>query len=183
MFIRQVAAGIELRLFDLNDAEELFAVVDRSRPYLREWLPWVDLTRSPEDIRRFIERVQNQFACNQGPQAALWVDGRIAGGLGCHPINWPNRQCSVGYWIEASHQGRGIMTSACSSLLDYLFDEVGLHRVTIQCGTGNHKSCAIPERLGFVREGVIRHGEWVNDRWLDLVVWGMLEDDWRASRG
>ncbi len=61
-------------------------------------------------------------------------------------------------------------------------DDLGLHRVTIECGTGNHKSCAIPERLGFVREGLIRQGEWVNDRWVDLVVWGMLEDDWRARR-
>jgi ribosomal-protein-serine acetyltransferase len=46
----------------------------------------------------------------------------------------------------------------------------------------NTKSCAIPERLGFMREGLIREGEWVNDRWLDLLTWGMLEHDWRARR-
>jgi ribosomal-protein-serine acetyltransferase len=63
-----------------------------------------------------------------------------------------------------------------------LFDEVELHRVTIQCGTGNHRSCAIPERLGFSREGVLREAEWVNDRWVDLVVWGMLASDWRSRR-
>jgi ribosomal-protein-serine acetyltransferase len=72
------------------------------------------------------------------------------------------------------------MTRCCANLIDYLFREVGLHRVTIQCGTGNQRSCAIPERLGFTREGITREGEWVNDRWLDLVVWSMLERDWLA---
>jgi len=39
MFLRKVVPGIELRLFDLNDAETIFAVVERNRAYLREWLP------------------------------------------------------------------------------------------------------------------------------------------------
>jgi len=34
-----------------------------------------------------------------------------------------------------------------------------------------------------VREGITRDGEWLNDRWTDLVVWSMLEDDWRGRRG
>jgi len=182
MFVRQVAPGIELRLFELKDADELFAVIEDDRKALREWLPWVDVTGSADDLRHFIQRVRNQFEMNQGPQGVLRVHGRIAGALGCHPIDWPNLHCSIGYWLHSSHSGRGIVTRACASMLDYLFDELGLHRVTIQCGTGNHKSCAIPERLGFSREGVIREGEWVNDRWVDLVVWGMLEHEWRARR-
>ena len=64
-------------------------------------------------------------------------------------------------------------------MLDYLFNELRLERMEIRCATGNTRSCAIPERLGFTREGVLRHGEWVNDRWVDLVVWGMLQEDWR----
>ena len=67
-------------------------------------------------------------------------------------------------------------------MLDHIFDELGLHRVEIRCGTGNLRSCAIPERLGFTREGVVREAEWVNDRWVDLVVWGILEEDWRRRR-
>jgi len=65
----------------------------------------------------------------------------------------------------------------CESFLDYLFDDLGLHRVTIHRGVANARSCAITERLGFTREGGTR-----DDRWLDLVAWGMLEDDWRVRR-
>jgi ribosomal-protein-serine acetyltransferase len=180
MFSRKVAPGIEIRLFELRDAETVFAVVERNRAYLREWLPWVDITMSAENIRCFIARVREQFESGRGPQAGIWIEGAFAGSVGCHPIDWPNRHCSIGYWIEARFQGKGIMTRCCASLIDYLFHDLGLHRVTIQCGTGNLRSCAIPERLGFTREGLTREGEWVNDRWVDLVLWGMLEREWRA---
>jgi len=182
IFLRKVAPGIEIRLFEPTDAEPVFAVVERNRAYLREWLPWVDFTASPEDVRRFILKVREQFDAGRGPQCAVWIDGSVAGSIGCHPIDWPNRHCSIGYWLEERYQGKGIMTRCCQNVLDYLFDDLGLHRVAIQCGVANSRSCAIPERLGFRREGLVREGEWVNDRWLDMVLWGMLEHDWRERR-
>jgi ribosomal-protein-serine acetyltransferase len=178
-FRRAVAPGLELRQFAMSEAKAVYDLADRNRAYLREWLPWVDRTCSAEDIRDFIAARLEQFESNQGPNAGIWLKGEFIGGIGCHPIDWNNRHCSIGYWIDAAQQGKGIMTRCSAVLLDYLFRDLGLHRVTIQCGTGNTKSCAIPERLGFTREGVMRQAEWVNDRWVDLVVWGMLEQDWR----
>jgi len=166
-------------LFEMRDAARLFAVVDRNRTYLRQWLPWVDYTQSAEDIRAFIARVQEQFDANQGPQAAIWVNGEISGALGCHAIDWANRNSSLGYWVDAEQQGRGLITKCCAAMLDYLFHEMSLHRVEIRCGTENRKSCAVPERLGFTREGVAREAEWVCNRWVDLVVWGLLSRDWK----
>ena len=176
-----VAPGIELRQFEMRDAETLFAVADRNRAYLREWLPWVDRTHSAAEIRDYIAARLEQLENQLGPSAAICVNGAIVGGIGCHPIDWANRHCSIGYWIDAAHQGKGLMTRCCAALIDYLFHEMAIHRVTIQCGTGNRKSCAIPERLGFKREGVMREVEWVNDRWVDLVVWGMLAQDWKGT--
>ena len=179
-FHRTVAPGIEMRQFDPRDAATVFAVVDRNRQHLRQWLPWVDHSHSPEDIRQFILRVQAQFEADQGPNAGVWVDGVFAGNVGCHPINWANRACSLGYWIDAAQQGKGLISRCTAAMLDYLFGELRLHRAEIRCGTGNTRSCAIPERLGFTREGLLRQAEWVNDRWVDLLVWGMIEDQWRA---
>jgi ribosomal-protein-serine acetyltransferase len=182
MFHRTVGLGVEMRQFEPRDAETVFAVVDRNREHLRQWLPWVDHSHSPEDIRQFILRVQAQFEADQGPNAGIWVEGVFAGNVGCHPISWANRNCSVGYWIDAGRQGKGVITRCCAAMLDYLFDEMRLHRVEIRCGTGNTRSCAIPERLGFTREGLLHEAEWVNDRWMDLLVWGMIAEQWPAEK-
>ncbi|MGD0668061.1 MAG: GNAT family protein [Bryobacteraceae bacterium] len=182
LFRRTVAPGIEIKLLEPRDAEAVFAAADRDRAYLREWLPWVDRTHSAEDVRYFIEEVVGpQWADNRGPQCGIWVDGSLAGSVGCHPIDWANRACSVGYWVESSRQGQGLVTRSVVALLDYLFEEMRLHRVVIQCGVGNHRSCAIPERLGFTREGVLRQAERVGARWVDLATWSMLEDEWRQA--
>ena len=97
MFARRVAPGIEIRLFEPRDAEPVFAVVERNRAYLREWLPWVDFTVSPAELRSFIVKVREQFASGRGPQCGVWIDGAFAGSVGCHPIDWANRNCSIGY--------------------------------------------------------------------------------------
>jgi ribosomal-protein-serine acetyltransferase len=55
--------------------------------------------------------------------------------------------------------------------------------VEIGCAPGNRKSCAIPERLGFTREGVLRQREWLYDHFVDHVVYGILAEEWRARRG
>ena len=181
VFQRTVAPGIVLKLFEPQDAETIFAAADRDRAYLRQWLPWVDRTLAPADVRHFIVKtVRPQWEDGRGPQCGIWIDGVFSGGMGCHPIDWLNRSCSVGYWVAATAQGRGIVTRCCSAMIDYLFDDLHLHRVVIQCGTGNHRSCAVPQRLGFTREGIARGAEWVNDRWVDLITWSMLDDEWRA---
>jgi ribosomal-protein-serine acetyltransferase len=183
MFRREIAPGIEIRQFELSDAEELFDAICRNREYLWEWMPWVDATQGPEDIRNFISRTLVQYEGNQGPQCGIWVDGEIAGSVGCHPIDWFHRNCSIGYWIDQTRQKQGIVTRCSRTLLDYLFQEMLLHRVEIRCATGNTKSCAIPERLGFTREGVSREAEWVGGRWVDLVVWSMLQHEWARLSG
>jgi ribosomal-protein-serine acetyltransferase len=180
-FQRPVVPGTQLLLVQDRDAAELLDLVNRNRDSLREWLPWVDRTHSIADVRHFVSISAEQWEAGLGPNCVIRVVGEIAGSIGCHPINWQDRSCSIGYWLDAARQGQGIVTRSCAVLMDYLFLELGLHRVEIRCGVGNQRSCAIPERLGFAREGVLRHAQWVNDRFVDLVVWSMLQPDWSGA--
>jgi ribosomal-protein-serine acetyltransferase len=182
MFQIAVAAEIEIRQWTLADAEACFETVARNRASLREWLPWVDRTHSAEDIRHYIRTVAiPQYEGNQGPICGIWVAGKLAGGIGCHAIDWANRSCALGYWLDAEVRSRGVMTKCCAALVRYLFEKLRLHRVCIRCATGNTRSCAIPKRLGFRYEGLELEAEWVGDRWVDLLNWAILEDEWRQS--
>jgi ribosomal-protein-serine acetyltransferase len=179
MFRRSVAADIEIRQFALEEAETVFGVVQRNREYLRTWLPWVDQTSSPDDVRAFIAGSIEQHDAGHGPNCGIWLDGAFIGSIGCHSWQPDDRNCCIGYWIEAGRQGRGTVTRCCIQLLDYLFREAKLHRVGIRCAPGNARSRAIPQRLGFTFEGLALEAQRLADRWVDLEIWSMLEQDWR----
>jgi ribosomal-protein-serine acetyltransferase len=106
----------------------------------------------------------------------------MVGGIGFHSLNWSAQKVEIGYWLAASMQGKGLMTKATVALITYAFQELMLNKVEIHCATGNMRSRAIPERLGFTQEGVIREAEWLYDHYVDLVVYGMLAREWRTSQ-
>ncbi|MEW4283274.1 GNAT family N-acetyltransferase [Priestia koreensis] len=178
MFNYVIDNEISLRLIQKEDAEELFNLMNRSRDYLREWLPWVDNMTCPEDYHGIIAIWLDQFTNNDGFQAAISYNGQIVGLAGFHALDWQNHKTTIGYWLGEGFQGKGIMTRVVSGMLRYAFEEYGLNRVEIRCGVHNHKSRAIPERLGLVQEGIIRDGEYLYDHFHDLVVYGILAREW-----
>jgi ribosomal-protein-serine acetyltransferase len=181
MFRYNAGNDIELGLFDDRHTEALFALTDQNRAYLRPWLPWVDTTLTRDDTRAFIQGGLYQNAANNGFQAGVWFKGELAGAIGFLYFNWQHRKTEIGYWLGESFQGGGVMTSACAALIDYAFLERGLNRVEIHCAVGNIKSRAIPQRLGFTEEGIVRQAEWLHDYFADHVLYGLLASEWPAS--
>jgi ribosomal-protein-serine acetyltransferase len=179
MFSAPFRDGFELRLLEERHAPTLFKVVERERAHLREWLPWVDVTKSEEDSLSFIRSVLEQFVTNHGFAAGVWNGERLAGTVGLHRIDWLNRRVEIGYWLAREFQGRGVMTDACRAVVTHLFRELDLNRVEIRCATGNTKSSAIPRRLEFTLDGTLRDAQFVNGRHHDLLVFGMLKRDWK----
>ena len=182
MFSFPIEEGIELRIIEERYAHALFALTDANRQMLRQWLPWVDQTHSVSDIVKFIRTSLNQYANNDGFQCGVWFRGELAGAVGYHLFDWKNRRTSIGYWLGERFQGAGLMTKAVRILTDYALIELKLNRVEIRCADGNDRSRAIPERLGFVHEGMIRETEWLNGRFLDHHVYGMLREEWETCR-
>lgn len=181
MLTQALSDSLSLVLLEPRHADALFRTVDANRAHLRRWLPWVDLTRSAEDSRDFIRGTQRQFGENDGFQTALVVDGEIAGMIGHTGIRWPSRAAALGYWLAEKHQGRGFMTRACRAYVDHAFHELGLNRMEIRAATGNVRSRAVPERLGFRLEGVVRDAEWLYDGFVDHAVYGLLAREWPGS--
>ncbi len=181
MFVLEIDHDVALKLPDHRDAGELYHVVDRNRRYLRKWLPWVDSMRKAEDYVPVIEMWLKQYAANEGFQAIVLHKGTIAGMAGFHRIDWNNRKTSIGYWVGEDKQGQGIITKVCWKLTDLAFYHYGLNRVEIQCGTDNGKSCAIPERLGYTKEGIVRDGEFLYDHFHDLAQYSMTWKDWQKA--
>jgi len=172
-----LGGGLEVRILEPHDAEEVFEVIDADRDRLRPWMPWVDPTLGPADTRAFIERVR---ASGSEDGLGIYVDGVYAGGIGLRADEM-NGDAEIGYWIGAVYEGQGLVTRACRALIDRAFADLGLHRVTIRVAPDNARSRAIPERLGFREEGVTREAGRSALGHHDLVVYGLLDREWPSA--
>jgi ribosomal-protein-serine acetyltransferase len=170
--------GLVVRTYVMDDAAELFALVDVNRDRLRPWMFWEPHTRSPDDSRTFIQRC---LSSDDYEGNGLWLDGRLIGGMGL-TLDLPVNSAEIGYWIDGAYEGRGIVTRAATRFLGLAFDELGLHRVELQAAVENVRSRAVAQRLGMIEEGIARDGGRVSDGYQDLVRYAILEDEWRARR-
>jgi ribosomal-protein-serine acetyltransferase len=173
-----LGGGAVIRTLALDDAQELFDLVESNRERLRPWMPWEPMTKGPADTRRFIERGHASEHDMEGN--GIWLDGRIVGTVGLHHVDMLDRKAELGYWIDAHAEGRGIVTRACERFCGVAFDELALHRVEILVAEGNVRSRAVAERLGMTQEGIAREACRVADGFVDLVSYAVLADDWAA---
>ncbi|MFB9973698.1 GNAT family N-acetyltransferase [Allobacillus sp. SKP2-8] len=178
MFTYEVDEEISLKLIDEGDAETVFKLTDQSRDYLREWLPWIDMTTEIGDTRNFIKASKKMYAESKGLNTVILYNGEAAGIAGFNEVDWQNKIAYIGYWLGEGFQGKGIMTRATQALVDYAFEQLNLHKVDIRAAEENQKSRSIPERLGFQEEGKIRAGELLYGKYVDHVVYGLLKDEW-----
>lgn len=174
----QISEDLLLRPVQPEDAEAIFTLTDQGRPYLREWLPWVDGTKTIEDSLDYIQFSQSGEKAGTLLNLAIIWKGEIVGISGFNKIDRTNRIAYIGYWLGRDFQGNGIMTQAAKALTTYAFNELQSNKVEIRAAVGNKKSRSIPERLGFVQEGILRSNEWLYDHFVDHVVYGMLADEW-----
>lgn len=179
MFEFEVDEEIILRHIQIEDAKELFRLTEDSREQLREWLPWVDATKTEENSLTFIKITLDSYEAKKTLNCGIFFKGELAGMVGFNSIDWSNQIAYIGYWLANDFQGNGIMTRAVQGLMSYAFEELELNRIDIRAATGNMKSRAIPERLGFKEEGMIRQGEWLYDHFVDHVIYGMLKAEWK----
>jgi len=177
MFSARVDEGLELRLFELRHAELLFEVVQANREHLAPWMPWAESV-SVENQRAFIAGGLKQFADGNGFQCGIWYEGQLVGGVGLHYLRWDTKRTEIGYWLAEGVQGQGMVTRVCRHLLRYIFEELKFNRVEIRCALGNVRSRAVPERLGFKQEGVLRQVDKLPSGWVDWVIYGLLAEEW-----
>jgi ribosomal-protein-serine acetyltransferase len=165
-------------LIERRHRDELFKLIDSNRKYWRQWHPWLpDTVRSAADAERLIAGWLQQFANNRGFCAGVWFQGRLCGMIYHLHVDWANRSTDLSYWLDEAHQGKGIMTASCRAFVSHAFNTWKLNRITIQCATQNTRSRAIPERLGFKFEGIVRETEWLYDHYVDHALYGLLRSD------
>ena len=172
-----VDTTIKLELVKDDHAEGIYQVAAGSREHLREWLPWVDQMKSVEFIKKFINGSKERYEEGQEYAFVIMENDKVMGRIGIYKMDAHNKIGEIGYWIGKEAQGRGIVLKSCKALINFCFNSLHLNRIEIKCGTGNSRSQAIPEKLRFTKEGVIRRGELVHGKLIDLNSYSLLREE------
>ncbi len=173
-----VTDKIRLERLKLSMAHQIFSAIDRDRLYLKQWLPFVEMTNDVSDTERFIKSVSSEKRYRRDEIFTIWYRESFAGLIGFKDTDWNNRKTELGYWLAEALQGKGIITTCVKKLISYTFIKMKLNRIQIKVALGNDKSAAIPKRLGFQMEGIERAGEFHENTFFDLQVFSLLKQDW-----
>lgn len=179
MFTLKVDDEIEIRPYILEDAEELSAIVRANCEHLQTFLQWAVPEYSTESAKEFIEQSQKASAEKKREGFGIFCSDKLIGSIGFNKFDWDGRKTEIGYWIAKDYSGKGIITRVCKTLINYAFYELKMNRVEIRCATENIRSSAIPERLGFKLEGVLRQALWRHAKLYDEAIYGLLKEEWR----
>ena len=169
---------ITLELLNEKHGPEVFDLINQNRSYLRKCLPWVDKMRSYQQFQLFIKDSYRRAIEGNELSCVTFYNGEAAGRAGIYNIDRKLNMASIGYWLSEPLQGRGIITECCRALISYAFKEIKLEKIEIRCAPNNLKSQAIAERLNFKKCGLIKQGEFLNRRFIDLNVFCLLKTDW-----
>jgi RimJ/RimL family protein N-acetyltransferase len=166
---------LTLRRFTPTDAERFAAY--RSDPEVARYQSW-DAPLPLADARQTVER----FAAGD-PEAPGWfqyavdLDGVLIGDLGLN-LHENLMQAELGYTLATEYQGKGYASEAVLGLLEHLFTERELHRVSAEADARNTASVRLLERVGFTREGLRLSNTWFKGEWTDDLLFGYLREDY-----
>src|SRR5688572_15340249 len=168
---------IVLRAWKESDVDSVLEAVLRNRDHLQPFMHWMTPDYNIESARKFITEGIANMQAKKNMGFGIYRGKDLIGTIGFVHFDWTSRKTEIGYWIDKDEEGKGIITRACRALIDYSFDELAMNRVEIRCSAENARSAAVPERLGFTQEGLLRQSDFRNGRFHDFKVYGLLANE------
>ena len=172
-----------LRRFTDNDLEPFLAY--RSDPEVSRYQGW-----SEPYTREMAEEFIREMKTRQPGKLGQWfqwaielrASGEMLGDCAFYLLERDASQAEIGVTLSRAHQGQGYAQEAIQRLLEYLFDDLGLHRVCANCDPENLPAWQILERMGFRREAYFVESLWFKGRYASEYWYAMLSLEWLATR-
>lgn len=171
---------LRLRPFAQGDVEALWPHV--SDPELPRQMSW-NAHADREETRAFIESSTKATADNEGVTWAIEHAGTLVGAIGLHDVRfqrlaWRIDRAELGYWMGIPYQRQGFMTEAASAVVEFGFDTLRLHKITVGCLDKNEGSRKVIERLGFRFIGRHESDVWRDEKWHAHLRYELLASAW-----
>ena len=184
---RVVSDRLALRPPRPSDIPELRHLLRANADHLRPWSPLAAPGEDPTSLTGLSNLVtRHRRDWKRGDQYVLLVARRVPGEplVGRVALGGVMRgvfqNAYLGYWIDAAHQGHGLMTEAVGASLAFGFGEARLHRVQVAIMPRNAASLRVVEKVGFRKEGFAERYLCIAGKWEDHVIFAMTSEEWEA---
>ncbi|UFR00757.1 GNAT family N-acetyltransferase [Streptomyces sp. Go40/10] len=162
-------------------AEEFLAHMDRGREFIGRFNGLPDVVTDLASSRAFLEAYAAKEAADAGLIRAIRLDGVLVGAVILRQMDVPQGTAEAGCWLEPAAVGRGLVTRAARTLIDWAIRERGVHRVEWWVSAGNAPSIAVARRLGMRKEAVLRGSHPHRGERHDEEIWAVLAPEWPAA--
>ncbi|MBJ8030604.1 GNAT family N-acetyltransferase [Bacillus cereus group sp. N21] len=168
-----------LRLIDTNDVEKLFSIVEGNKEI---WTYLIAKMDSYEDMQRYVETAVKRY--EQGKDLPFVVvdqkTNKVVGSTRLYNISTESKTAELGQtWYHPSVQRTSVNTECKYMLLQYAFEELQMLRVQIKTELRNEKAQRAIERLGAVKEGILRNERRLPSGYIrDAVVYSIIASEW-----
>lgn len=173
---RLETARLRLEPVEPRHTDALWEATEASLEELRPWLVWAPAA-TLETTAAFTEEALRDWEEGLAFHFAVFEDGDMIGAIGIDVLRPIHRLGELGYWIRSDRAARGRMTEAGRALLDFGFSVLDLYRMELRAGVDNLASQRVAEKLGFQREGRLRHGCRSGGAAYDCFLFGLLATD------
>lgn len=142
-----------------GDGNVVHQAIKESINELKQWLLLFQSIPTVEETEILLRNAHIDFLKRESFRYLIYLKGTndFIGTASLHGINWKISKCEIGYWINTQFSGNGYMTEVVSELTNLGFQLLKFRRIEIRCESNNTKSRAIPEKLGFELEGILRN--------------------------
>jgi ribosomal-protein-alanine N-acetyltransferase len=141
--------------------------------------PALDLT---ETQARITQSLQTDPAWHAAWAVVLRENGELIGLVNYHHRDPAAQRLEIGYLLARPYWHLGYMSEAVEALLRHCFEELGAHRVEAMMAVENAGSVHLAQRLGFRLEGLLRDRQRVAGQFRSVLMFALIEDEWRARR-
>jgi ribosomal-protein-alanine N-acetyltransferase len=147
-------------------------------------LPWGpnSVDQTIEFVRKTIEDAARPNRWTFELAIVLRDEDRLIGGTGLRLSGTPNRDAGMGYVVHPAFWGRGIASETASAIIEFGFRKCGLHRIWAECDPANAASARVLEKVGMIREGLLRQHKWYKEDWRDSYLYSILYPEWKLAR-
>ena len=177
-----------MRPLTVNDFREWSEVRQRNAEWLTVWEPSRfpsqpdPVTDKPAFASRCLLRDRDR-AAGTAFQFAVFIDGRVAGEVNLNNvIRGAMQSCTVGYWIDQTHAGHSYTVEGVALVLQFAFEQLGLHRAEVCIVPRNLRSRRIMEKLKIRDEGLAERYLEINGVWEDHIRFAMTSEEWQVRR-